>query len=108
MMWRVVSPKGCADESWRRVADLPQRRDAWPPCLPPCHSDVILESYDLALPGMRDEYCGCTEHHLRRGRGLAFRRVEQQRALMEIQGDAAKQIWVIEFGWILGSGRPLL
>jgi hypothetical protein len=36
--------------------------------------------------------------------GLAFRRVEQQRALMELQGDAAKQIWVIEFGWLLDPG----
>ena len=36
--------------------------------------------------------------------GLAFRRVEQQRALMEMGGDAAKQIWVIEFGWILDPG----
>jgi len=36
--------------------------------------------------------------------GLAFRRVEQQRALMEMRGDAAKQIWVIEFGWILDPG----
>jgi hypothetical protein len=36
--------------------------------------------------------------------GLAFRRVERQRALMELQGDTAKQIWVIEFGWILDPG----
>ena len=36
--------------------------------------------------------------------GLAFRRVEQQRALMEIRGDEAKQIWTIEFGWILDPG----
>jgi hypothetical protein len=36
--------------------------------------------------------------------GLAFRRVEQQRALMEVRNDAATQIWVIEFGWILDPG----
>jgi hypothetical protein len=36
--------------------------------------------------------------------GLAFRRVEQQRALMEIRNDGGKQIWVIEFGWILDPG----
>ena len=36
--------------------------------------------------------------------GLAFRRVEQQRALMEIKNDGAKQIWAIEFGWILDPG----
>lgn len=36
--------------------------------------------------------------------GLAFRRVEQQRAIMENQGDGGKQIWVIEFGWILDPG----
>jgi hypothetical protein len=36
--------------------------------------------------------------------GLAFRRVEQQRSLMERQGDGNKQIWAIEFGWILDPG----
>jgi hypothetical protein len=36
--------------------------------------------------------------------GLAFRRVEQQRALMEIRNDGDKQIWAIEFGWILDPG----
>jgi hypothetical protein len=36
--------------------------------------------------------------------GLAFRRVEQQRRLMEIRNDGDKQIWVIEFGWILDPG----
>ena len=38
--------------------------------------------------------------------GLAFRRVEQQRAVMEAMGDSAKQIWVIEFGWVLHPGEP--
>ena len=36
--------------------------------------------------------------------GLAFRRVEQQRAVMESQDDGDKQIWAIEFGWILDPG----
>jgi hypothetical protein len=36
--------------------------------------------------------------------GLAFRRVEQQRALMELRDDGDKQIWAIEFGWILNPG----
>ncbi len=36
--------------------------------------------------------------------GLTFRRVEQQRKLMEIRNDANKQIWAIEFGWILDPG----
>ncbi len=36
--------------------------------------------------------------------GLAFRRVEQQRKLMEIWDDDHKQIWAIEFGWILDPG----
>jgi hypothetical protein len=36
--------------------------------------------------------------------GLTFRRVEQQRAVMELRSDGAKQIWVIEFGWILDPG----
>jgi hypothetical protein len=36
--------------------------------------------------------------------GLAFRRVEQQRQLMEIRNDGDKQIWAIEFGWILDPG----
>jgi len=36
--------------------------------------------------------------------GLAFRRVEQQRAVMEAMGDSAKQIWAIEFGWVLHPG----
>ncbi|HJX39468.1 MAG TPA: beta-galactosidase [Anaerolineae bacterium] len=36
--------------------------------------------------------------------GLAFRRVEQQRALMEIWNDGNTQIWAIEFGWILDPG----
>ena len=33
--------------------------------------------------------------------GLAFRRVEQQRKIMEAQGDRAKPIWVMEFGWVV-------
>jgi hypothetical protein len=36
--------------------------------------------------------------------GLAFRRTEQQRAVMTNQGDGGKQIWAIEFGWILDPG----
>jgi hypothetical protein len=36
--------------------------------------------------------------------GLAFRRAEQQRKVMERQGDGDKQIWAIEFGWILNPG----
>ena len=36
--------------------------------------------------------------------GLTFRRVEQQRALMELRNDAGTQIWAIEFGWILNPG----
>lgn len=36
--------------------------------------------------------------------GLAFRRVEQQRAVMEAMGDGDKQIWAIEFGWVLHPG----
>ena len=37
--------------------------------------------------------------------GLAFRRVEQQRAVMEAMGDSAKQVWAIEFGWVLYPGE---
>lgn len=33
--------------------------------------------------------------------GLAFRRVEQQRKIMRAQGDGAKRIWAIEFGWVV-------
>lgn len=36
--------------------------------------------------------------------GLAFRRAEQQRAVMEAMGDGDKQIWAIEFGWVLHPG----
>gem|GEM_PF-2348321 len=36
--------------------------------------------------------------------GLAFRRAEQQRQIMEIKGDSDKQVWAIEFGWILDPG----
>ena len=36
--------------------------------------------------------------------GLTFRRLEKQRALMEIRNDADRQIWAIEFGWILDPG----
>lgn len=36
--------------------------------------------------------------------GLAFRRVEQQRAVMAAQGDGEKPMWAIEFGWILDPG----
>ncbi len=35
--------------------------------------------------------------------GLAFRRAEQQRAIMEAQGDSDKQMWAIEFGWIVDT-----
>lgn len=37
--------------------------------------------------------------------GLAFRRVEQQRAVMEAMGDGDRQIWALEFGWILYPGE---
>jgi len=37
--------------------------------------------------------------------GLAFRRVEQQRAVMEAMEDSDKQIWAIEFGWVLDPGE---
>lgn len=37
--------------------------------------------------------------------GLAFRRVEQQRAVMEAMEDGDKQIWAIEFGWVLYPGE---
>jgi len=36
--------------------------------------------------------------------GLAFRRLEKQRALMELRSDGDTQIWAIEFGWILDPG----
>ncbi|MGB3903844.1 MAG: beta-galactosidase [Anaerolineae bacterium] len=36
--------------------------------------------------------------------GLAFRRVEQQRAVMESQDDSGKEIWALESGWILDPG----
>jgi len=35
--------------------------------------------------------------------GLAFRRAEQQRAVMEAQGDGDKQMWAIEFGWFVNN-----
>ncbi|MCJ7668182.1 MAG: carboxypeptidase regulatory-like domain-containing protein, partial [Anaerolineae bacterium] len=35
--------------------------------------------------------------------GLAFRRAEQQRAIMVAQGDGDKQMWAIEFGWIVDT-----
>jgi len=35
--------------------------------------------------------------------GLAFRRAEQQRAIMEAQGDGDKQMWAIEFGWFVNN-----
>lgn len=33
--------------------------------------------------------------------GQAFRRAEQQRAIMEAYGDGAKLMWALEFGWLL-------
>jgi len=36
--------------------------------------------------------------------GLAFRRVEQQRAVMESEEDGDKEIWALESGWILDPG----
>jgi hypothetical protein len=35
--------------------------------------------------------------------GLAFRRAEQQRAIMQAQGDSDKQMWAIEFGWFVNN-----
>ncbi|MBI3286533.1 MAG: carboxypeptidase regulatory-like domain-containing protein [Chloroflexi bacterium] len=35
-----------------------------------------------------------------RANGLAFRRAEQQRAIMEQFGDAGKEMWALEFGWL--------
>jgi hypothetical protein len=32
-------------------------------------------------------------------RSFTFRRIEDLRAIMERNGDAAKQVWVLEFGW---------
>ena len=35
-----------------------------------------------------------------------YRRVEDQRAVMERNGDAAKQVWLTEFGWDACQGLP--
>ncbi len=35
--------------------------------------------------------------------GLAFLRAEQQRSIMEAQGDSDKQMWAIEFGWFVNN-----
>jgi polysaccharide biosynthesis protein PslG len=35
-----------------------------------------------------------------------FRRIEQQRQVMESNGDAAKQIWLTEFGWSTENQAP--
>ncbi len=37
-----------------------------------------------------------------------FRRIEEQRAVMEQNGESAKQIWLTEFGWdsCVGQGNP--
>jgi polysaccharide biosynthesis protein PslG len=35
-----------------------------------------------------------------------FRRIEQQRAVMERHGDADKQIWLTEFGWSTANQAP--
>lgn len=36
--------------------------------------------------------------------GFCFRRVEQQRAIMERYGDGERQVWATEFGWLLDPG----
>ncbi|MBI2863055.1 MAG: cellulase family glycosylhydrolase [Chloroflexi bacterium] len=36
--------------------------------------------------------------------GLAFRRAEQQYAVMAANGDGGKPIWATEFGWLLDTG----
>ena len=36
-----------------------------------------------------------------------FRRIEDQRAIMESYGDAAKQVWLTEFGWDSCTGLPV-
>ena len=35
-----------------------------------------------------------------------FRRVEQQRAVMEQNGESGKQIWLTEFGWTTRNAAP--
>ena len=37
---------------------------------------------------------------------FAFRRVEQLRNVMVRNNDAAKQVWLLEFGWTCGPGEP--
>ena len=39
-------------------------------------------------------------------RSFTFRRVEDLRAIMERNGDAAKQIWLLEFGWTTDQVNP--
>ena len=39
-------------------------------------------------------------------RFFCFRRVEDLRAVMERNGDAAKQVWLLEFGWTSDSVHP--
>jgi polysaccharide biosynthesis protein PslG len=39
-------------------------------------------------------------------RSFTFRRVEDLRAIMEANGDAAKQIWLLEFGWTTDELHP--
>ena len=37
---------------------------------------------------------------------FTFRRVEDLRAVMERNGDAAKQVWLLEFGWTTDTVHP--
>ena len=39
-------------------------------------------------------------------RSFTFRRIEDLRAIMERNGDADKQVWVLEFGWTSDSVHP--
>jgi polysaccharide biosynthesis protein PslG len=39
-------------------------------------------------------------------RSFTFRRVEDLRRIMEANGDAAKQVWLLEFGWTTDETNP--
>lgn len=44
------------------------------------------------------------EQDVNRANGLAFRRAEQQRAIMERFGDGARSMWAMEVGWLVDPG----
>ena len=88
----------------------PYDKDTDPPAYPHAWNDLrfLQAMYDYGAKGYFDAlgshphgFAYSPEQDPAAVNGLAFRRIEQQRAVMAANGDGDKQVWATEWGWLL-------